>query len=131
MCTCGGVHHRSSAAAARDLYVVRCLQALARTIDLQALGVSPEAAEAFRAEESRVARSMRQLPVVATDAMAGGGTDAGGDIDFEKEPTALEKLITDRSNQVHYYIRAIQMEQLLDQDLDQVSVPEFKPGRVG
>ena len=36
-----------------------------------------------------------------------------------------------RSNQVHYYIRAIQMEQLLDQDLDQVSVPEFKPGRVG
>ena len=94
-------------------------EALARTIDLQALGVSPEAAEAFRAEESRVARSMRQLPVVATDAMAGGGTDAGGDIDFEKEPTALEKLITDRSNQVHYYIRAIQMEQLLDQDLEQ------------
>ena len=107
MCTCGGVHHRSSAAAARDLYVVRCLQALARTIDLQALGVSPEAAEAFRAEESRVARSMRQLPVVAADAVAGGGTDAGGDIDFEKEPTALEKLITDVRARPRSGVRAV------------------------
>ena len=37
-------------------------EALARTIDLQALGISPEAAETFRAEEMRVAKSMRQLP---------------------------------------------------------------------
>ena len=37
-------------------------EALARTIDLQALGVSPEAAEAFKAEEQRVAKAMRDLP---------------------------------------------------------------------
>ena len=33
-------------------------EALARTIDLQALGVSPEAAEAFKAEEQRVAKAL-------------------------------------------------------------------------
>jgi hypothetical protein len=37
-------------------------EALARTIDLKALGVGPEAAEAFKAEEQRVAKAMRDLP---------------------------------------------------------------------
>jgi len=88
-------------------------EALARTIDLQVLGISPEAAETFRAEEKRVASSMKQLPGLQPANAAAVDTDA------KPEMTALEKLIADRSNQVHFYIRAIQMEQLLEQDLEQ------------
>jgi hypothetical protein len=89
---------------------------LQRTIDLSALGVSPEVAETFRLEEQRVAKAMRELP-------GPGGTGAPGTKDGTSSVAAdslsvVEKHLSDRSNQVHYYIRAIQMESLLEQDLE-------------
>jgi hypothetical protein len=89
---------------------------LQRTIDLSALGVSPEVAETFRLEEQRVAKAMRDLP-------GPGGTGAPGTKDGTSSVAAdslsvVEKQLSDRSNQVHYYIRAIQMESLLEQDLE-------------
>jgi|TARA_B100000519_G_scaffold189566_1_gene188181 hypothetical protein len=69
-------------------------EALARTIDLQALGISPEAAETFRAEEMRVAKSMRQLPGLQS---LSSGSD--GDGESKQELSSLEKLLADRSNQ--------------------------------
>jgi len=89
---------------------------LQRTIDLTALGVSPEVAETFRLEEQRVSKAMRELPGPGNSVSP--GTKDGGAMSVTEGLSALEKLIADRSNQVHYYIRAIQMEQLLDQDLE-------------
>ena len=89
---------------------------LQRTIDLSALGVSPEVAETFRLEEQRVSKAMRELPGPGSGVGAGGKDGAATAI--ADALTAVEKQLADRSNQVHYYIRAIQMEQLLEQDLE-------------
>lgn len=86
---------------------------LARTIDLQALGVSSDAADAFRHEEERVVKVMRELVESATQGEGGEGGGAG-----EKELSVSQQHLLDRQNQVHFYVRAIQMEQLLEQDLD-------------
>ena len=69
-------------------------ETLARTIDLTALGVSAEAAETFRAEEQRVAKSMRSLPVhssanlAASMASVGSGAALEDTGEAEREPTA-------------------------------------------
>jgi len=83
---------------------------MARTIDLSALGVSPEVAELFRQEETRVGKTMRELPHP--------GSQGTRDASRTSELTLAEKMTVERSNKVHYYIRGIQMEQLLEQDLE-------------
>jgi len=82
---------------------------MARTIDLSALGVSPEAAEAFRQAEADVSKTMRELPHPSGSApMSSTAT----------ELTLEEKRTIERQNKVHFYVRGIQMEQLLEQDLE-------------
>ena len=51
--------------------------------------------------------------------MMAGGPSVGPSFGEDGEPmTVLDKLLYDRSNAVHFYVRAIQMEQLLSQDLE-------------
>jgi hypothetical protein len=100
-------------------------EAMARTIDLSALGVSADAAETFRAEEQRVARTMSELPALrargarraASAGAAEGAAEGAASQAREAGPDLLTQLVADRTNQVHHYVRSIQMEQLLEQDL--------------
>ncbi|KAL1524719.1 hypothetical protein AB1Y20_019603 [Prymnesium parvum] len=81
---------------------------MAHTIDLAAIGLSAEMAAAIRAEDQRVAATMRELPKF----------DAGNKSDEAAEPSNLAKAMAERQNKVHFYTRAIQMEQLMEQDLE-------------
>lgn len=79
---------------------------LTRTVDLGAIGIAPETAAALQAEEERVAQTMLETSV---GSLRRGST--AGQLPAQRD-------LAERQNQVHTYARAIQMEQLQEQELD-------------
>ena len=68
---------------------------LSHTVDLAAIGLSAEMAAAISAEDQRVAATMRELPKFDPNA-SHKSTDLGAN----HEPTSMEKMLSDRQNQV-------------------------------
>ena len=89
-------------------------------VDLGAIGLAPETVALIQAEEDRVAKLAQSMPGLALNA----AVDANGQAPATRAspvfcmPSSPPGRLVARQNQVHYYIRAIQMEQLQEQDLD-------------
>ena len=90
------------------------------TVDLSAIGLSNEAAQGFVADETRW-RSQTMSTLGASTKKSGGVT-----IDSltrtgkgpKVPPTTVERGVSENQNKVAHYVRAIQGEQLVEQDLD-------------
>lgn len=89
-------------------------------VDLGAIGLSPEIVAALQADEARVQNTMARIGAAnASTTRLGFQVEDESQVGKERAPaTSLHKSMTERNNQVHYYIRNIQMEQLSQQDLD-------------
>lgn len=88
----------------------------ANVVDLGAIGLPSETAASLQAEEARIAQTMHDL-AFSDSTRPGSGSESHSLITGGAAPL-LQKQWAERNNQVHYYIRAIQMEQLQQQDLD-------------
>ena len=84
------------------------------TVDLAAIGLSAEAAAALAQDEARVTATVRSLP--APDRMGRSAPDLASVA--KKTKSAAEELVAEQNNKVFHYQRAIQMEELVQQDLE-------------
>lgn len=83
----------------------------AKTINLGAIGIAPDAVAHMQADEERIAKTLNSFSSFDENARQ---STVGLSSTMR---TAWQKALGERNNQVHYYIRAIQMEQLQQQDL--------------
>ena len=89
------------------------------SIDLTALGVSPGAPKCSSRAERRVAKTMRNLPGIGISLNSGGGlrrTFPDG-LEGVNQGLAAGQDAGGALESSHYFIRTIQEEQLLEQDL--------------
>ena len=81
-------------------------------VDLAAIGLNADMASTVTADEKRFSTSMKSMSTSPRNMASSGSVTKKPELDMS------EKLVQEQSNKVHFYIRAIQGEQLVQQDLD-------------
>merc|ERR1740133_899523 len=81
-------------------------------VDLAAIGLNADMASTVTADEKRFSTSMKSMSPGRSHMASSGNVTKKPELDMS------EKLVQENSNKVHFYIRAIQGEQLVQQDLD-------------
>ena len=79
-------------------------------VDLAAIGLNADMASTVTADEKRFSTSMKSMSTSPRNMASSGSVTKKPELDMS------EKLVQEQSNKVHFYIRAIQGEQLVQQE---------------